>query len=273
MAWHFPETDWQPNVIKRVISPLKSSTLVVKVETDKGDAFLKGLGNPAGNESLAFELVGTRLARLVGLPTPDFTVITHDFLEIPKLDSSLVEFGPVFLSKQLEGSPGGGKAFLDGLINPETVPLLVAFDTWLTNYDRCPPMDALDPTPNWDNIFFEPEGRKNRLVVFDHTHCFAQGMLEDALHENSYRDDASIYGMFPEFSNLLDEWNLRKAVLKIMQVDAAAIQDVIAYIPDEWLAGATIRNEWSRQIIARRAGLEKTLLDFVTAQGRLEFPE
>lgn len=272
MVWTFPETDWRPSVIKRVIAPVKSSTMVVHVQTDMGEAYVKGKGNPAGDECLAFELVGTRLARLVGLETPDFAVVDHDFLEVTKLDNSNVEFGPVFLSRHMTGSPGGGEAFLRLLENPASVPLLVAFDTWVANHDRCPPRDAFDPTPNWDNVFFQPRGRKNRLVVFDHTHCFAEGLLEDALDAKGFENDASIYGLFPEFEPFLDEWNLREAISRIMQVDAPLIRSVIAHLPDEWQVGASLREEWSDQLIARRSQLEQILLDAVTDQGRLEFP-
>jgi hypothetical protein len=241
------------------------------VETDVGEAYLKGKGNPAGDECLAFEVVGTRLARLVGLDTPDFAIIKHDFLEIAKLDGSNVEFGPVFLSKQLIGSPGGGRAFLAGLSNPEAIPLLVAFDTWVANNDRCPPKGALDPTPNWDNVFFQPEGQKNRLVVFDHTHCFAEGSLEDSLKNSQFQKDTSVYGLFPEFEDRLDEWNLRGAVSKIMEVDADVVRHVIEQLPDEWQVGVGARSEWAEQLLARRKNLEHILLDAVSRQGRLEF--
>ena len=120
----------------RVIKPIHSSTQVVHVETDAGEAFLKGPGPQQGSEALAFDLVGTRLARLCGLFTPDFAVIDNDRLEIRRFDGELVTPGPAFVSRALPGNTGGHEAFLSRLMNSHDVPLLVAFDTWIANTDH-----------------------------------------------------------------------------------------------------------------------------------------
>ena len=146
--------DWQPTAIARVIEMIDSSTCVAKVATDAGIGFVKGLGNPAGNESLALELVGTELAAALGLTVPSFAIIAIEGITIPTLRGGTFDVGPAFISKELRGGPSdGGNAFLKRLANPADIPLLVAFDTWVRNIDRCPPADYIDPTPKRDNLF------------------------------------------------------------------------------------------------------------------------
>jgi orotate phosphoribosyltransferase len=53
------------------------------VLTEEGIGYLKGMGNPASAGALATELIGTELARWMGLRTPDFAVISVGELEIP----------------------------------------------------------------------------------------------------------------------------------------------------------------------------------------------
>ncbi|MEE4208174.1 MAG: HipA family kinase [Parvularcula sp.] len=271
MAVHFPECEWRPLTIRRQINAVRSSTLVVEVETDSGKAFIKGCGNPAGDESLAFELVGTRLAKMIGLSTPEFAVLRHDFLDLVKFDGASMPFGPVFASKTVAGSTGGQDTpFLQRLTNPNSIPLLVAFDTWVANFDRCPPRDYLDPTPNWDNVFFVPDGRGFQLIVFDHTHCFAEGDLASALDGNGFRDDERVFGKFPEFQPFLDEGSIRKALQSILKVDVREIEKIIASVPGEWQISPSDRKEWLRQIDERRGVLEDVLLNDLSAQMRLK---
>ncbi|MCK0127995.1 HipA family kinase [Erythrobacter sp. F6033] len=271
MPVQFPECKWKPNVIRRQVNAVKSSTLVVEVETDDGLAFVKGVNNPAGNESLSFELVGTRLARAIGLDTPEFAILDHDFLDLVRFDASPVPMGPVFASKAISGSTGGERTpFLEQLVNPEAVPLLVAFDTWISNFDRCPPPDYLDPTPNWDNVFFVAEGRRFRLIVFDHTHCFAEGELDMALENNGYRDDLRVFGKFPEFNDFLSEGSFLKALENIHKVDVSTIEQIIDEIPEEWELTFSARDAWIRQIVERRDLLEELILADLSAQMRLK---
>jgi len=267
----FPECDWRPNYVVRSIRSVKSSTEVVQVELDSGDAYLKGMGNPQGDECLAFELVGTRLARLANLFVPDYGVFRHEGLELVRISGEAVQNGPVFVSRALPGLPGGGEAALRRIENKFDIPLLVAFDTWLRNADRCPPDTALDPRPNWDNIFFVPlSGGKVHLTVFDHTHCFAEGTLDDTLESGAFLNDECVYGAFPEFAPFLTEDALRGAVKAICEIDCDSIKSVVDEVPKEWAVTAAARSEWSRQILTRRGSLEAILLDNLLSQRVME---
>lgn len=272
MPIHFKECGWEPNTVVRAIAPVRSSTQVVFVESDKGEAYLKGIGNPAGNESLAFELVGTRLAKAAGLFVPDYAVIDHDLLEITRHDGGVVGHGPAFLSRGLPGNTGGASPeILSRLMNPYDIPLLVCFDTWVANTDRFPPNDYYHQEPSWDNIFFVPIGEKLQMTVFDHTHCFSEDDFAASLESHAYRDDPRVFGAFPEFLEYCDEDSLRRAARSIQSVDDAEIERVVRNIPPEWGITAAMAEAWQQEIIERRGLVEAIVLDHLVPQRVMEF--
>lgn len=263
--------NWQPVSVNRVIESFESSTCVVRVATDAGICFIKGMGNPAGNESLAHELVGSELAALLGLTVPAFAIVDVAGIEIPLKNGGTLNFGPAFVSRELRGSPAeAGDTFVRRLVNPSHVPLLVAFDTWVRNLDRCPPANYLDPTPNRDNLFFTPVGRRFEMIVFDHTHCFVEGDLESGLTGTQFVEDARIYGAFPEFMPLLSEASLRAAGRAVAHVDAATVRAIVKSIPDAWGPGNAIREGWADQILARAGRIEEYLLAGLIPQLQLK---
>lgn len=272
MIWNFDECDWRPQKVVRSIRPVKSSTEVIHVELDEGKAFLKGMGNPQGDECLAFEIIGTRLARLAGLFVPDYAIIEHNFLELTRISGHPVLHGPAFVSRALPGHPGGGGGFLARSVNLYDIPLLVALDTWLANNDRCPPEDALDPSPNWDNIFFVPLASGGyQMTVFDHTHCFAESTLEDALMDKAFEEDDRIYGAFDEFTDYLTESEIRRVCASIRAIDENAIAGVIETLPAQWGLGVAIREQLLEQILNRRDALERILINRLIPQRVMEF--
>lgn len=264
--------DWQPTTITRVIEPILSSTCVARVATDQGAGFLKGMGNPQGNESLALELVGSELAAALGLKVPSFAVVDVVAIEIPMIRGGTIQFGPAFISRALTGSPGDqAGTFLPRLINREDIPLLVAFDTWTRNIDRCPPPDYLDPTPKWDNILFVPVKSRFQMIAFDHTHCFVEGELEQGLAENHFAEDQRIYGAFPEFLPYLSEPGLRDACSKISRVDAGMVEEIIGSVPAAWGPTAAVRRRWVEQIINRAGRVEEHLLSTLIPQLQIRY--
>lgn len=244
--------DWQPTAITRVIEPILSSTCVVRVATDAGMAFVKGMGNPQGNESLALELVGTELAALVGLRVPPFAIVAVADLPIEMISCQFMHLGPAFASQALIGAPSDASGtFLQRLANPQHVALLVAFDTWVRNIDRCPPIDYLDPTPKWDNLFFTPFKRRFEMVVFDHTHCFVEEDLDSGLAGTTFVDDQRLYGASPEFVPILNERALRRACGEIARVDADAVMAIIGSVPAAWGPSTGTRARWAEVLIER----------------------
>ena len=263
--------NWRPSTVERVIETFRTSTRPAKVMTDQGAAFLKGMGNPAGNDALACELVAGELAHLIGLRVPEFAVIELD-LTIQMADRGPMHKGPAFVSRALTGATGdGGDTFLARLQKPEDVAKLVLFDSWIRNHDRAPPADALTDYCNLDNLFFTPVARKYDLVALDHSHCFVEGELSAELSQPGVLTDDRICGLFPEFQPFMDEAAVRQAAQAIAEVDEASVREIVAAIPAAWEVPRATRDLWVDVIMTRgrlisAAGMEKLL-----EQRRLEF--
>lgn len=263
--------NWQPTRIQWVIEPIQSSTCVVRVSTDAGSGFLKGMGNPAGNEALAMELVGCELAAALGLIVPPFAVVEISDITITTIKGTELAAGPAFISKDIKGSPGDPSAvFFERLANPEDVAKLVALDTWIRNFDRCPPNDYLDPTPKWDNLFFSPVGGRFQLVIIDHTHAFVEEDLASGLEGTHFQDDARVFGAFPQFVPFVTEARLREAAALIRAIDAAVIDQIMAAIPLPWGPTTGTRSRWSQALVERGQRVEQYLVDGLVAQQVLD---
>jgi hypothetical protein len=262
--------NWQPTTVNRVIETYPTSTRVAKVKTDEGTAFLKGMGNPAGNQSLAMELACAELACLLGLFVPDFAILDLAEIEVPMRDCNPMEFGPAFASREFPCITSDGSAtLLEMLSDPADLSLLVIFDTWIRNLDRCPPPDYLDPTPRRDNLCFTPKGRKLKLMVLDHSHCFVEGAIEDEIGDPRLASDPRIYGHFPEFEPYLNEASLRRAADKMASIDAGAIAEIVHSIPIAWGPSGPTRAMWVEHILQRQEFVADAVIDALVAQGRL----
>jgi hypothetical protein len=227
--------NWQPTAVNRVIETFPTSTRVAKVKTDAGVGFLKGMGNPAGNQSLAMELVGAELATQLGLFVPDFAIVKLADIEVPMEDYGLMAFEPAFISRELRCIPSdGGSHLVSRLADPAELALLVMFDTWIRNLDRCPPPNYFDPKPRLDNLCFTPDGAKLKLMVIDHSHCFVEGTLEDEIGCQEFVEDPLIYGQFPEFKEYLNEQPLKRASDKMASIDVATITEIVSAVPLAW---------------------------------------
>lgn len=253
--------DWRPTKVKRVVETLRTSTRVAKVATDGGIGFLKGMGNPAGNGSLACELVGTELARWFGLKTPPFALLRLDGVEIPMEGHTPVEPGPAFISKEVQGmTADGGDAFLAHLENVSDVAKVVVFDTWIRNSDRYPADEQeQDAVSNRDNLFFHPIGQKFELVVFDHSHCFTEGVLADTIHDEYLLRDDRLYGYFPEFRKYVSSAAVNSAIHRLRQMDRTIAEEIVGSVPSEWEVTGRTRTQWAEVICARAELVASTI--------------
>ena len=118
-----------------------TGTEVVRLVTDVGVGFAKFLGNREGPHVLACELMGTKLAALLGLPVFDHAVFEYDGVpEIRLYSGGIARPGPTWITRREEGTPWSGKEEDLRLIsNPEDIARLVVLDTWTRNCHRyCP---------------------------------------------------------------------------------------------------------------------------------------
>jgi hypothetical protein len=243
---------WQPRRLDRVVQTLETSTRVSQVSTDEGLAFVKGMGNPAGLGSLVSELVCAELATWFGLRVPDFAIVQVDDLEIPLKGVGIVQRGPAFASRTMDlRTADGTDTYLSRLRRPQDLAKLVLFDTWVRNADRCPPSDALDPTPNYENLTFAPIGKVYDVVAIDHTHCFTDGELTTDIGDPEIQADGRIYGFFPEFPPFLENANFHEEAARLGQIDDAFVRQVVQSIPQEWGITLGERNMLADAIIFR----------------------
>lgn len=251
---------WQPTSFERFDSLVAgSSTQIARILTDEGHAFVKVLGNPEGPHALAREFVGTSLAKWFGLTTLDFALLLIDAaVDVIKFPAgNTAESGHAFVTRAVKGSDWGGDAkSLRLLENPDDIPRLVVFDTWIRNRDRHAP-ESMGRRPNLNNVFLTSEktGKgRFRLLAIDHTHCFDTGDLSSSLTEISKVRDPEIYGLFPGFVDIVRN---RKAIVleslqKLRRVDRDRIKSIVDRIPKDWDVSLDARNSLV-EFLCRRA--------------------
>jgi hypothetical protein len=245
--------NWKPQSVDRVIEILSTSTRPAKVKTDLGNGFLKGMGNPVGNESLALEIVGSELAAHIGLLVPDFAILELQDIDIPTTDGGLIQHGPAFISKEVDGVMAGGlDQFLTKLLHPEHVSLLVLFDTWIRNFDRFPPPDSDDPSPRLDNLLFTIVKRKFNMVVFDHTHAFVETTLDLELENGNLQTDNRLFGVGPGFEIVVNEASVNRACDIIKSIDSNMLAEIVDSVPVEWGPTTAVRDAWVEALEVRQ---------------------
>lgn len=268
-------SQWKPQTIIRFVQAYTSGTAVVRVETDRGEGYLKALGNPAGPHALACELVGTQLARWFKLPAFDFALInvTPDD-EIPFHDGTMAAPGPAFITRFEAGLPwGGSKRELERIINRADIARLVVFDTWTQNCDRHAP-PHMRRRPNRDNVFFSRKGAsggKFILKAIDHTHCFTCGReLSSRLAQIAAVRDTGLYGMFAEFKPpLIERLDVAQAVADLKTLKQSEVEAMVAVVPAEWEVSDSARRGWIELICRRAEFVADTVTSLIWPQREL----
>lgn len=231
---------WAPTTIYRVIhDPVPSSTSPSLVDTDRGQGFVKVLGNPEGPHALVSEYVGTCLAGWMKLPTFDHAIIqiTQED-EIVLTTGQLAQPGPAFITRKEDGeSWSGERDELKAVTNIDIVSRLVVFDTWIRNRDRYM-QEGLRIRRNERNVFLSAEGApsgKVLLKAIDHTHCFSDSnTLSKKLAHIDTIQDSRTYGLFPEFRPFLNRQLLAEALDRLSDLKQSVIEAVVAEVPSEW---------------------------------------
>lgn len=266
---------WQPRTVLRFVQSYGTSTRPVRVATDRGEGFLKALGNPAGPHALACEWVGSQLARWFGLPTFDFALIEigkDD--EIPFHGGGVASPGPAFITRAEAGFAWGGDPdSLKTIANPTGLGRLVVFDTWTLNCDRCPP-DPATRKPNYDNVFLSRDGAppdRFLLKAIDHTHCFTCGRdLNRHLADLANVEDARVYGLFPAFRDLIRRPDLAQAARDLGTIRKTDVEAMVASVPPEWQVVDSARRAWVELIVRRAAYVSRTAAISIIGHGELD---
>jgi hypothetical protein len=244
------------------------------VATDAGDAYLKAMGNPAGEHALACEWVGTQLAAWFELPTFDFAIIeVTDVPELPFAKGGVAKPGPAFITRAERGERWGGVAReLELLSNPEDIGRLVVFDTWTLNCDRYAPNNTRKP--NRDNVFLSEEAPKGKFLLraMDHTHCFTCGRpLTKRIANIDRVQDSDVYGLFPQFREFFDRRTLRPVARRLKQVTRQLLVQIVQTIPPEWDVNQIARDALVDLLRGRAGFLADCIIDTLCPQKDLEF--
>ena len=259
----------------RFIANFDSGAGTLFVDTDAGKAYLKAIGNPAGPHALACEWVGTRLASVVGLPTFDHAFLPVDEMdELPFFDKkSMAEPGPAFATRAEKGSTWGrDKRLLSRIENPTDITRMIVFDTWVLNYDRYGPAGC---RVNMDNVFFstETEGGMVELRVMDHTHCLTNGAeLTKRVQRIGMIMDERIFGLFPEFRELLNREAVQAMCEQMATLGLDVIEDIVQMIPNAWSVSKEAKQALIQFISQRAAYLANTIEGRLFGGTQLELP-
>jgi HipA-like protein len=246
---------WRPTRVTRFVQGIGTSTGPAIVDTDLGEGYLKGLGNPEGPHSLACEFVGSMLADWLGLTTLDYAlveVIEDD--EIPFLKGGKVLPGPAFISRdEKTGYPWGGSVKeLKSIVNPQEISGLVVMDTWTLNYDRYSPDGK---RANRENVFLIQCATRRpqvRLVAMDFTHAFRQGgEINRKVGFIERRRDEKVYGRFPEFDQFLDRKQVRHYSERLGKFSRAEAEEIISKVPAGWEVSPVGSSAWATLITDR----------------------
>lgn len=272
MALSF-QTGWNPTVIRRIEECYDTGSEVVAVVTDQGRGFAKFLGNREGPHVLACELIGTRMAHHLGLPTFDHALM--DFDGIPEIElhgGRKAKPGPTWITRREEGFNWGGKdSDLALIANRSDVAKLVALDTWILNCDRYRP----DPRRiNRNNVFFSREGAPSgrfRLLAMDHTHAFTCGAsLRSDLTKIDRVKEEMVFGWFPEFEGFVQRSEMMAACEALAAVADDIIREEVARIPEEWEVDPTSRQALVDFLSQRRNFVADELVARLFPQSELD---
>jgi len=220
----------QPTEVIREIEAFQSSCRPFRVETDAGEGFVKGVGNPSGRGALISELVAAELGSWLGLKIPPFAVVQRCNIDLQMIGWNGTIAPPLFFSLAMNGFPRDGSDYaLKRLTDRDDISRLVVFDTWVRNSDRYHGGEE-----NSDNLLYVRVGRKFDLVPIDHTHCFVEIDFEEAELAEPAIQDPSIFGCFPEFEPFITAASVRAAVRQLERLPRQFVEEVVDSVPRDW---------------------------------------
>lgn len=279
---------WRPSRLVLVSKALRTGSSVVIIETDAGTAYAKTLGGGLGPSHLVAEMVCSRLARQLGLPTLEHAVLRIGTDEVFELgDGQVCRPGSAFITKKEQVlSWDGAAATIAGTRNVGQIPLLVAMDTIALNPDRVarqatdgseadhPSARWAPRTPNLDNFMLREIGERRtsvlELIAADFSHAFTAGREFDA---GSFgigaRSDTGIYGLHPALVPVIDADGVERAARALRTINRELALAVTDNIPQDWDFREDRRSAMVDLIVARAAELADTLRARLRACGCL----
>lgn len=231
------------------------------------------MGNKAGYDALICELIGTELARWIGLTTPDFAILHVP--EFEHLDPIIQgESGPAFCSKwndeAITLSPN--TRLVAKIRQKDDIAKLVVFDTWVRNSDRFPTEgNHNNSTSNLDNLLLSPDKRMVQMIVIDHTHIFVEGTLDDDLGNDELIEEKTVFGLFDQFRPHLNHTNVTKSLEKLASIDSDTIWEILGTVPIEWDMTNRTKENLADFLLQRAEKLPSWLATELFGQSEMNF--
>ncbi len=268
---------WSPTKLTRFVQSFGSAMNTSFVDTDAGQGYLKGVGNPAGPHQLACEWVGTSLADWFGARTFEFSQIEigqED--QVPLHNGGRLTAGRAFITKaDTRGFPwSGAESDLQKISDVAAFSHLVTLDTWTLNCDRYSPDGS---RINKDNVFLtqvEPRSKRLALIAMDFSHSYSCG--HQLAKSNFYLEraqEAKVYGYFPSFKPFVSAKQVGVCARRLGEFSDVALRPIMAAIPPEWEVPGELIGLWKRMILDRARFLSANLEALIDTQERLALKE
>lgn len=201
--------------------------------SDDNNYIAKFPGNPDGTRVLINEYVCAELAKLLGLPIPNYRLIKED--NISKFKNNLTDVklinGTIFCSEWLDkAAKFPGYFILTKVSNKFDAIKILVFDVIIGNNDR-----------NEGNLLIN--FKNNSLVMIDHSHVFIKESLWDEMNLKELIGKPIDLSKMNKvtFENLklcLNDRNYIKFIPKYIQcikrIDSNKIDKILNGIPNDW---------------------------------------
>ncbi len=216
------------------------------------------------NRALVNEWLGSNLAKSLGIPIPDCTLVV---IQDGSFDPSRLSFRPksiipgsiAFGSKNLDSAidiadgilPLHEKRVFDLITNPSSLIEICLFDLWTSNSDRHSYNYNLVVTRAHEELTF---------YAIDHAQLFQGNDYSNILLEREEFSDAtgSLYGtkVFQTITRLLD-FSLRKRVSeefcrKINETAEIDVLNILQEVPNEWNLNGNDRTNIIEFLLSRK---------------------
>lgn len=257
--------NWNATAIGDELRQLRTNSLVVIVDTDQGQGYLKAAHSGGNPHDLVCELVGTELARFLGIATFDYALIAVPEPAPFRLHGNpKIHPGFGYITRSSPGDKWSGlSSELRRVENVTDFGRMIALDTWTLNCDRYrPPATGRPARVNYGNVYLarqDQPSRKLNLVAIDHGHCFkcdndlTPGYLAGRI------DDRELYGLFPEFLRLARKDDALAAADRAAKLQTGELSAILDLVPSDWHFSNSYRDFLSGMILRRAKSLRSIL--------------
>lgn len=257
--------NWDATTIVGELRQLRTNSLVVVVETDRGQGYLKAAYAAGNPHDLVSELVGTELARFLGITTFDYAIIRVPEPAPFRLHGNpKIHPGYGFITRSSTGDQWSGElSELRRVENVSDFGRMVALDTWTLNCDRYRPSVAgRSARVNYGNVYLARQkqpSRKLNLLAIDHGHCFKCDYDLTPAYLLGRVNDRELYGLFPEFVGVARKDDAFAAADRAANLQEGELSAILDFVPPDWHLSNSSRDALSGMILQRAKTLRSVL--------------